>query len=51
MEPEEEEAVIETPPKAKKAVKWVTKEKVKDKKPLVFKENKWNPDIELVKLN
>mgnify|MGYP007105025038 CR=1 FL=1 len=54
QEEEEESAEVKPAPTPKKAVKWVAKEKTKAKeakKPEVFKENKWNPNIELVLVN
>lgn len=51
---EEESAEVQPAPTPKKAVKRVAKEKTKSKeakKPDVFKENKWNPNIELVLVN
>ena len=49
---EESSEEVEAAPVPKKAVKRVTKEKTKEaKKPEVFKENKWNPDIELLSVN
>ena len=54
QEEDEESAEVKPAPTPKKAVKWVAKEKTKAKeakKPEVFKENKWNPNIELVLVN
>ena len=56
MKEEVKEDLSESEEKPKKrAIKWIIKEKVKTKaaakKPLVYKANKWNPDIELIETN